>query len=165
MSYLKSAPSNLSNYKISRFRTKNALLRYFLTISWKNYCHIWNEHLRICLISKFCKETKMPKFGTKNAIFCYFWLKMHYLSIFRKTFKKNHCPIWNQHPQICLLQNFHEKTKIPNFEIKNAWFIYFWTGIWTQYCHIWNQHPRFCLTAEFRGKTKRPKFGTKNALF
>ena len=86
LSYLKSAPSNLSNYKISRFRTKNALLRYFLTISWKNYCHIWNEHLRICLISKFCKETKMPKFGTKNAIFCYFWLKMHYLSIFGQEF-------------------------------------------------------------------------------
>ena len=31
-----------------------------------------NQHPRICLLAKFCGKTKMPKFGTKNAIFRYF---------------------------------------------------------------------------------------------
>ena len=31
---------------------------------------------------------------------------------------------------------------MPKFGTKNAWFGYFWTGIWKQYCHIWNQHPQ-----------------------
>ena len=48
----------------------------------KNYCHIWNQHLRVSLIAKLYEETKMPKFGTKNALFEYFWLKMPYLGIF-----------------------------------------------------------------------------------
>ena len=76
LSYLKSAPSNLSNCKIFQkkpemltFGTKNAVFGYFWAGILKNYYHIWNQHLRICLIVNFCKETKMPKFGIKNAIF------------------------------------------------------------------------------------------------
>ena len=34
------------------------------------------QHLRICLIAKFCEESKMPKFGTKNALFEYFWARI-----------------------------------------------------------------------------------------
>ena len=107
----------------------------------------------------------MPKVGTKNAIFGYFWRKMPYFGIFGPEFLKNYCHIWNQHPQICLFAKFHGKTKMPRFGTKNAWFGYFGAGIWKQYCHIWNQHPRICLIAKFRGKTKMPKFGTRNALF
>ena len=51
---------------------------------------------------------------------------------------------------------------MPKFGTKNAWFGYFWAGIWKQYDHIWNEHPRICLIAKFRGKTKMPKFETKN---
>ena len=51
---------------------------------------------------------------------------------------------------------------MPKFGTKNAWFGYFWAGIWKQYYHIWNEHPRICLIAKFRGKTKMPKFETKN---
>ena len=93
----------------------------------------------------------MPKFGTKNALFAYFWAKIF----------KNYCHIWNQHPQICLLAKFSEKTKTPRFGTKNAWFGHFWTGICKQYCHIWNHHPQICIIAKFCGKTKMPKFGTK----
>ena len=156
-----------------KFGTKSALFGYFWARILKNYCHIWDQHpqicqkwvfnsyskfqcLRISVIAKFCEETKMPKFGTKNALFGYFWAR---------TLKKNYCKIWHQHLQICLFAKSYEKTKVPKFGTKNAWFMYFWAGIWKQYCHIWNQHPRICLIAKFCGKTKMPKFGTKNALF
>ena len=71
---------------------------------------MWSQHLRICLIAKFCEESKMPKFGTKNALFEYFWARI----------KKNYCHIWNQHPQMSLFAKFHEKTKMPKFGIKMA---------------------------------------------
>ena len=38
----------------------------------KNYCNISNQHPQICQIAKFCEKTKMPKFGTKNALFGFF---------------------------------------------------------------------------------------------
>ena len=116
---------------------------------YKNYCHIWNQHLRICQVAKFCEIMKMPKFGTKNALFGYFWAR---------SFTKNYCHIWNQHREIYLFAKFHEKTKMLKFG-------YFGAGIWKQYCHIWNQHPRISVIAKFCEKTKMPKFGTKNVLF
>ena len=50
----------------------------------KNYCHIQNQHPRICLISKFREKIKTPKLGTKNAFFGIFQLEF---------FKKNYCHI------------------------------------------------------------------------
>ena len=41
----------------------------------KNYFHIWNQHLRIGLITKFREIMKMAKFGTKNALFGMFALE------------------------------------------------------------------------------------------
>ena len=81
----------------------------------KNYCHISNQHPQICQIAKFCEETKLPKFGTKNALFRYFWDRI----------LKNCCHILNQHPQICLLVKSWEKTKMPKFGTKNALFGFF----------------------------------------
>ena len=144
MSYLKSAPSNLSN-------------------------------------CKFFEETKMPKFGTKNAIFGYFWPRMPYLTIFGQDFYKNYCQIWNQHPWICLIAKYREIMKMPKFGTKSALFGYFWARILKNYCHIWDQHPQICqkwvfnsyskfqclrisVIAKFCEETKMPKFGTKNAL-
>ena len=49
----------------------------------KNYCHIWNQYPRIWLNGKLCEKMKMSKFGTKNALFRYFWAR---------TFK-NYCHI------------------------------------------------------------------------
>ena len=72
---------------MAKYGTKNALFEYFWTGILKNYCHIWNQHLRISVISKFCKEIRIPKFGTKNALVGYFWPKMpSYLGIFAQEF-------------------------------------------------------------------------------
>ena len=54
---------------------------------------------------------KKPEFGTKNALFGCFWQKMPYLGIFGQEFKKYHCDIWNQHPQICLFAKISRKNK------------------------------------------------------
>ena len=134
---------------------KNALFGYFWARILKNYCQVCNQHFRICLIAKFCEETKMQNLGPK----------MPYLVVFGLEFQKKLLSYWNPHPQICLFAKFHEKTKMPKFWTKNAWFGYFWTEIWKQYSHIWNQHPQICLIAKFLGKTKTPKFWTKMALF
>ena len=34
----------------------------------KNYCHIWNQHPRICLIAKCRKKAKIPEFGAKFCL-------------------------------------------------------------------------------------------------
>ena len=138
MSYLKSAPTNLSDCNILQKNKnaliwdQNALFGYFWSRILKNYCHIWNQHPQSCLISQFREKTKMPKFGTKNVLFGYFWSRI----------SKNYCHIWNQHPQICLIVKFREKTEMPKFGTKNALFGYFWGRILKNYCRIWNQRPQ-----------------------
>ena len=32
----------------------------------KNYCHIWNQHLQICVFAKFHEKTKCLNLGTKT---------------------------------------------------------------------------------------------------
>ena len=110
------------------------------------------------------KKIKIPKFGSKNALFGYFWAKI----------LKNCYHIWNQHLRICLVAKFYKKTKIPKFGTKNAVFGFFWPKMFyldifqlefeNNYCYILNQHPRICLIAKFYEKVKIPKFGTKNVL-
>ena len=54
----------------------------------------------------------MSKFGTKCALFWYFWARI----------LKNYGHIQNQHPQICLFAKFREKTKLSKFELKLFYF-------------------------------------------
>ena len=76
LSYLKSAPSNLFNFKfsskikISKLGTKNALFGYFWARIFKNYCHIWNQHPRSCLIGNFCENQKCLNLDQK----CFIWV-------------------------------------------------------------------------------------------
>ena len=134
MSCLKSASSNLSIWKISRktkmsrLVTKNAWFVIFSTGVWKQYCHTWNQHPRICQIAKFRKKQSayiwdqkclMWVFLTKNALFRCFWARI----------LKNYCHIWYPYPQICLFAKFQEKTKMPKLGTKNALFGYFWARI------------------------------------
>ena len=155
MSYLKSAPSNLSICKIwqktkmPKFGTKNALFGYFWARILKNYCHIWNQHLRISVIAKFCEETKMPKFGTKNDLLGIFDQECVIWVFLGKNVLKDYCHIWNQHPQICLFAKFHEKEKISKSGTKNTLFWYFWARILKNYRHIWNQHSQICRKCVF----------------
>ena len=108
-----------------KFCTRNLLFRYFWNAIWKQYCHIWNQHPRICLIAKFCE--RMSKFCLN------FGLKLHYFGIFGLEFKGKCCHIWNQHPRICLIAKFYVETKMPKFCSRNALFLYFWEGIWKEY--------------------------------
>ena len=82
LSYLKSALSSLSNGKTSQKNPKRLHLgpkmpSFFEKLEFsKKCCHITNQHPEFCLIAKFCKKPKMPKFGSKNALFGYFWTRI-----------------------------------------------------------------------------------------
>ena len=104
----------------------------------------------------------MHKFGTKNALFRYFWCKT----------LKNYCHLWNEHPQICLIASFRQERKMSKFGIKNALF-----GIFDQECLIWVLQAKifkksivmfeistlkFVYLQNFAKKTKAPKFVLKN---
>ena len=54
---------------------KNALFGYFWARISKDYCHICNQLPRICVIAQFLRKTRMSEFGTKNALFGYFFIK------------------------------------------------------------------------------------------
>ena len=63
-----------------KFGTKNALLRYLWAKMLKTCCHILNQHLQICLITKFYqKKKKSLNLGPK----------MPYLGIFEQEFFKS----------------------------------------------------------------------------
>ena len=129
----------------------------------KNYCHIWNQHSWLCLIAKYREMIKMPKFGTKSAIFGYFWARI----------LKTYCHIWNQQPEICLFAKFHEK--MPKFGTPNTWFGYLWPKMpyldtfelqfKKNNCHIWISNPWIHLIEKYWEIMKMPKFGTTSALF
>ena len=61
----------------------------------------------------------MPKFGTKSALFWYFWAKK------KKTIKKL-LPYLKSAPSEYWNCKIFEETKMPKFGIKNALFGYFW---------------------------------------
>ena len=87
--------------------------------------------------------------------------KMHYLGILGKNLKTILSYLKSK-PRISLIAKFREKPKVPKFGTKNAWFVYFWTGIWKYYYHIWNVRPQNCVVAKFGAKLKIFQFGTKN---
>ena len=51
-----------------KFLTRSTLFGYFSVIFSKAIVIF-----QICVIAKFHKKMKMPKFGTKNALHGYFW--------------------------------------------------------------------------------------------
>ena len=69
-----------------------------------NYCHISNQHPQICQIAKFCKNKKLLKFGTKNALF----------GCFPCRNLNNDSHIRNQRSQVFKLQNFKQIQKHIN---------------------------------------------------
>ena len=114
-------------------RTKNTFFWIFLDWnSKKSLSYLKSTHSNLSKCKVWCK-TKIPKFGTKNVSFGYFWTGSW----------KWYCYIWNQHPRIFLIANFREKMKMPKFGTKNVLFGYFWAIILTNYCHIWNQTLKF----------------------
>ena len=133
--------------KIPKFGTKNALFGSFWAGIWKQYCRIWNKHLWICLIANFYEKRK--KYLNLGQIFL-IWLllgkKPNYCHIWT-LWKKENAKIWNQMsliwvflewnwktilsylksaPRIFLIGKFHEKAKMPKFEIKIRDLRIFW---------------------------------------
>ena len=94
---------------LSIFDQKSCLWEIFGWNLKTKFCLIRNQHLWICLIAKFCRKSKMFKFGSKNVLFQYFSPKMGYFGIFREEFWRSYCQISNQHLQICLFVKFHKK--------------------------------------------------------
>ena len=94
-------------------------------------------------MQNFAKKTKIPKFGTKNALFGKFWT----------GFCKRYCHVGNQRPWFCLTAKFREIRKIPKFGPKNVLSI-FGPEFQKNYCHILNQHPQIFLIEKFCKKIK-----------
>ena len=130
--------------KILKFGAKNVRFWYFLTGSWKLYCHIWNQHPRIWLIAIFHGKTKMPKFGIKNALFGYFWAGI----------SKNYCHIWYRLPIICLIAKFLRKRKMLKFGTKNVLHGYFWARILEKLLSYLKSAPSNLSICKISQKTK-----------
>ena len=66
----------------------------------------------------------MPNFGTKNALFGYFWtgILKNFCGYFWTGILKNFCHLLIQQPRICLIAKFCAKTKILIVGTKNASF-------------------------------------------
>ena len=94
---------------------------------------------------------KMPKFGTRKALFGYFWTRIQKLSSYLAS-------------QICQFEKFGKIMKMSNFGAKNALIAYFWARISKGYCHIWNKYPRICVTAKFREKNENAQIWDKKCL-
>ena len=104
-----------------KFETKNVDFGYF----WpkmpyldfcgqefqKNIVRLEISTFKFVFLQSFSKKIKMPKFGTKNAVFGYFWARI--LKIY-------YCHIWNQHPWIFLIAKYCEIMKMAKFGSKNA---------------------------------------------
>ena len=94
--------SFVQKLNIIRFGNKNA---NFGARILKYYCHIWNQCPRICLLTKLEANTKIFKFGTKNALFGYFLFTKNTLFGYSCTI------IWSQRPRVCLIAKFRENAK------------------------------------------------------
>ena len=154
MSYLKSAPSNLSNLQISRKSTaltweKKYLTCLFLSWNFKNVIAIFEiSILKFVKLQNFSKKKKKKKEHCLNCWAVFFG----YFS--PRITKKS----WNQHPQIFETEKLHKKPKMSNFLTKNFWWFLFdqesliWVfsgkNILGNYCHIWKQHPPICQVAK-----------------
>ena len=58
-----------------KFGTKDTSFGYFWGGIRRQYCHILNQHPRICPIEKFCEKMKMLKFGNENVLLGIFGLE------------------------------------------------------------------------------------------
>ena len=99
--------------KMPKFCTKNALFGLIgaKVFFKKNCCHICNQHPKSCLIVRFGKKIKRPKFGTKNAFLGYFWPKTTCLGIFELEFENNIAVF-----EICVLEFVLLQSLVQNYK-------------------------------------------------
>ena len=87
---------------MSKFCTKNALLENLKSQNFKKLLLYLKSAATNCLMTKLQEKAKMHKFGTKNALFAYFWARIQNNSIV--IFKTNTL-------KFVYLQNFRKKNK------------------------------------------------------
>ena len=167
---------------ILKFRTKNALFRWFGQQFWKIIVIFAISALEFVLMQSLVQKLNILKFETKHPLFGIFWVEIWKWYCYKCLIcvfltKKASCwyfcvrifkkllPDLKSVPSSLSNKKFGEKTKMPKFGTKNAWFGYIGAGRWKWYCCIWNQHPRICVIEKIGEKVKMPKFGTKNVLF
>ena len=89
-----------------------------------------------------------------------------YLGIFGLEFENKYYLIWNQQPEICLIEKLlKKKMKIPKFSTKIVFFGYFWARFFKKFYLVWNQHTEICQLDKYQEKTIMSKVVSKNALF
>ena len=120
----------------------------FEVSSIKNYGHIWNQHVRISVIAKFCEETKCLKLGPKMPYLdildqeCLIWVFLG-KNFFKKVLSYLKSASWNlstcktsrkyKNPQIWeKFRKFSVKQKCLNLGLKLPYL-----GIFDQKCLIW----------------------------
>ena len=136
VSNLKSVPSNCLKINVSccvknlKFRTKNALFRYFGEQIEKDIAIFAISALKV---ESFMQNVRNFNLGPKLPS-----LDWHL---------KNYWHIWNQHPWICRNAKFQVKVQNPKFSTKNTLFSYVWDRTWINYCRIWNLLPQVYLSA------------------
>ena len=136
VSNLKSVPSNCLKINVSccvknlKFRTKNALFRYFGEQIEKDNAIFAINALKVEL---FMQNVRNFNLGPKLLS-----LDWHL---------KNYWHIWNQQPRICRNAKFQAKLKNPKFSTKNTLFGYVWYRTWINYCRIWDLQSQIYLSA------------------
>ena len=101
LSYLKSAPSNLSNLKMCKIWTKNTLLKYFWGKTLKRIVLFKISFLKFASLQNFLRKQKSLTLGPKWLI-GYFWQRMRCLCILRQEyFKKLLSYLKSAHSNLC----------------------------------------------------------------
>ena len=122
---------NFEENKIPQIWDQKCFICVFWVRILRNYCLFEISTLKFVWLQNFAKKQKQLTLGlkipywvflTKNALFWYFKPKL----------KTNYSHNWNQHPQICEIAIFCEKTKIPSFGTNIALL-----NIFHQQCFVW----------------------------
>ena len=121
---------------MSKFGTKNAWFGYFGAGTWKQCCHIWNQHPRICPLQNFAEKQKWDEKWLISVILtkkCLIWVFLSKISrkaivifeigtvkfVYLRNFtKKQKC--LNLGPNMPYLGIFDQKCLILIFLTKNV---------------------------------------------
>ena len=136
VSNLKTVPSNYLQINVScyvknlKFRTKNALFRYFRE-QIEKYIAIFV--ISAVKVKSFMQNVRNFNLGPKLSS-----LDWHL---------KNYWHIWNQYARICRNAKFQANAQNPKFSTRNTLFGYVWDRTMINFCRIWNSLPQIYLSA------------------
>ena len=144
VSNLKSVPSNCLKINFSccvknlKFRTKNALFRYFAEQIEKDIAIF---AISVLKVESFMQNVRIFNLGLKLPS-----LDWHL---------KSYWHIWNQHLRIFQNAKFQAKAQNSKFNTKNILLGYVWDRTWINYYRISNMLPQIYLSASFHMKNQK----------